>query len=386
MPDDPKSSSTTTLRRLKLAGIVAACAAVLIIGSGALTRLSASKQAESYADQQAIQTVSVITPSSATGSNTLKLPGKLEALYSAPIYARVPGYIHAWYKDIGAPVHKGDVLALIDTPELDQQIEQARADLANAVAAQKLSQSTAKRWSSLLKIDAVSKQESEEKTGDLAAKTALVDAAKANVDRLTDLKSFSRIVAPFDGIVTNRSIDVGALVNAGSESSGSPLFTVADAHQIRVYVSVPQSYAAEIHPGMTADLELPQYPGRTFQAKLDSTANAFSEQSDTLLVELLADNSNGTLQPGEYAQVVFDLPPRANALRLPASALMFREAGLQVATVLPNNHILMKPITIGRDLGTVVEVSDGLSPQDRVVDNPPDSIRTGDVVQLKAAN
>ena len=201
----------------------------------------------------------------------------------------------------------------------------------------------------------------------------------------SDLKDFARIVAPFDGTVTSRSVDIGALVNAGAQTSSSALFTVADAHQIRVYVDVPQTYSAEIRPGMTATLSLPEYPGQTFPATLDSTANAFSRQSDTLLVELLANNVSGTLKPGEYAQVTFHISSHGNVLRLPASALTFRQQGLQVATVLPDSHVQMKSIVIGRDLGTQVEVSEGLNPQDRIVDNPPDSIKSGDVVRVQAS-
>jgi RND family efflux transporter MFP subunit len=370
---------------LKLAGLIAAGAAGLIVVSGITTRLYADKEAETFSSQQAIQTVGVVTPSFENGSGTLDLPGKLEAFDSAPIYARVPGYVHAWYKDIGARVHKGDVLALIDTPELDQQIDQAKADLASAIAAKKLSQTTAERWNSLLALDAVSKQESEEKAGDLAAKTALANAASAEVDRLEALKTFARITAPFDGIVTNRSVDIGTLVNAGAQSTGAALFTVADEHQVRAYVSVPQTYSAQIKPGLTATMTVPEYPGRTFTATLDSTSDAISEQSDTLLVEFLADNPDGTLKPGEYAQVTLHLPHGGNILRLPASALIFRQAGLQVAAVLPNDHVEMKPITLARDLGPVVEVSGGLGPHDRIIDNPPDSIESGDKVHVKSS-
>ena len=197
------------------------------------------------------------------------MPGTLNAFYDAPIYARVPGYLRAWYKDIGARVHKGDVLAVIDTPDLDQQIEQAKGQLANAVAAEQLSRTTAQRWVSLLKLDAVSKQEEEEKTGDFAAKQALVTAAKADLDRVEALKTFARITAPFDGVVTGRSVDVGALINAGAGTDGTPLFRVQDIHQMRVYVDVPQNYSAQIRPGLTATLTLPEYPGKVFSASLD---------------------------------------------------------------------------------------------------------------------
>ncbi|MGH6877466.1 MAG: efflux RND transporter periplasmic adaptor subunit [Rhizomicrobium sp.] len=378
--------SPKSLRRVKLAGLVALCVAVLVVGSGIATRLNASKRAVAFANEQAIQTVTVVRPTYSTASGTLKLPGKLEAYYSAPIYARVSGYVHAWYTDIGAHVRKGQVLALIDTPELNQQLDQAKADLADAFAAQTLSQTTARRWTSLLALDAVSKQEAEEKTGDLAAKVALVTAAKANVDRMSDLKEFAHITAPFDGTITKRNIDIGMLVNAGVQSSTQALFTVSDMHKIRVYVSVPQSYSNDIGPGLTASMSVPEYPGRVFQANLDSTSDAISEQSNTLLVEFLADNASGALKPGEYAQVTIRLPASRNIERLPASALIFRAHGLQVATVQPDERIRLKSISIARDLGTQIEVNGGLNSRDEVVDNPPDSIETGDRVRIVAAD
>jgi RND family efflux transporter MFP subunit len=380
--EPPKSR---LIKQLKIAALIGGGVAIVIVLSGMVTRLYANRSVEHWTQSQEVPTVSVIKPQGSSGSGTLVLPGKLSAFYNAPIYARVPGYVRGWYKDIGAYVHKGDVLAVIDTPELDQQLEQARADLANAVAAQKLSSTTAKRWSSLLNIDAVSKQESEEKSGDLAAKNAQVAAAKANVQRIEDLTKFSKITAPFDGTVTNRSIDVGALVNAGSENAGTPLFTVADLHRIRIYVSVPQNYSADILPGMSASLTLPEYPGRVFHATLDSTSDAIGDQSNALLVELLADNTNGLLKPGDYAQVTLDLPKSASVLTVPASALVFDRQGLQVATVMPNNRVAMKSISLARDMGSSVEVSSGLRPNDRVIDNPPDSIVNDDLVRPQNA-
>jgi RND family efflux transporter MFP subunit len=384
LSEQPPLSAKAFLR-LKIAGIIAACVALIVVVSGILARNNASEETNAFSAAQSIQSVSVVSPVAGLSGRSLALPGKLAAFYSAPIYARVPGYVHAWYKDIGAKVRKGDLLATIDTPELDQQFEQAKADLASAVAGLQLSKSTAQRWQSLLALDAVSKQESEEKTGDLAAKTALVNAAKANLNRLQALKTFARITAPFDGTVTDRAVDIGALVNAGAQSSGAALFTVADVHQIRVYVSVPQSYSAEIRPGLTASLKVPEYPARVFSASLDSTSNSISEQSDTLLVELLADNSSGALKPGDYAQVALHIPSGGSTLSVPASALIFRHDGLQVATVLPDNRIRLKSITIARDLGTNVEIGSGLLTKDRVVDNPPDSISNGDLVRVVEA-
>jgi RND family efflux transporter MFP subunit len=381
MPTNTGGSNPLLVKRLRLGGIVGGCIAVAIVVIGLAMRLYIGGAVARWTIDQTVPTVSTVLPATSHGANTLVLPGTLQAFYSAPIYARVPGYLRVWYKDIGAQVHKGEVLAVIDTPELDQQIEQAKADLQNAVAARDLSQTTAKRWTSLLTLDAVSKQEAEEKTSDQQAKTALVAAAKANLDRLNDLKSFARITAPFDGTITNRSVDVGALINAGAESNGTPLFTVADIHRIRVYVSVPQNYSAEIKPGVTADLSLPEYPGRTFTAALDASANAISEKSNALLVEFLADNPQGQLKPGGYAQVTIHVPTQQNVVMIPASALIFDENGLQVATIGAGDRIRMKHIKIARDLGTEVEVDSGIDRGDRIVDNPPDSIANGDRVR-----
>jgi len=325
----------------------------------------------------------VISPIQSGRSEALVLPGALQAFYDARIYSRVPGYVHAWYKDIGARVKKGDVLATIDTPELDQQITQARADLGQAVSAQKLSEVTNQRWASLLPLDAVSKQDAEEKSQDLTAKQGATEAAQAKLDQLLAMKGFAQLVAPFDGVVTTRSADVGALVVAGPASNGDPLFSVSDIHALRVYVSVPQSYSAQIVPGLKVSLTVSEYPGRTFAAKLLSTSNAINTQTSTLLVEFEVDNASGQLKPGDYAEVSMSLPTSKSRLRLPASTLLFRAQGLEVATLGPNNHILMKPISIDTDLGTQVVVASGLGPRDEVVDNPPDSLANGDLVQVE---
>jgi RND family efflux transporter MFP subunit len=288
--------------------------------------------------------------------------------------------------DIGAHVKKGDLLATIDTPELDQQISQARADVGAAIAAQKLSGTTAQRWESLLPLDAVSKQDAEEKEEDLASKTGAAKAAQANLDRLGAMKAFARIVAPFDGVVTKRTADIGALVNGGPASNGNPLFAVSDIEHLRAYVDVPQSYSAQIVPGTTVSLTVPEYPDKTFSAKLLSTSNAISAQSSTLLVEFEVDNTNGLLKPGDYVQVSMGLPQGQSMLRLPVSALMFRAAGLQVATIGNGNRILMKRISIGTDLGTQVTIASGLSEKDRIVNNPPDSLSTGDKVRIGTAS
>jgi RND family efflux transporter MFP subunit len=385
-PSDNANARRLMLKRVRRAGVVVLGIAVVIVANGAWVRLQAHNEQTSWSLGQAIPNVSVVHPTGAVGDSTLTLPGNLQAFYSARIYARVSGYVRQWYKDIGAVVHQGDVLAEIDTPELDQQIEQARADLANTEAAQALSKTTAARWSNLLAVDAVSKQEADEKTGDLAAKNAQVNAAKANVVRLQSMKAFARITAPFDGVVTERTTDIGALVNAGAGSAASSLFTVADMRKIRVYVRVPQNYSAQIHAHMTAKVSLPEYPGETFTAKLVSTSNAISDQSNTLLVQLEAANTNGKLKPGEYAEVSFGLPAGDSLLSVPVSALMFRSDGLQVAVVGKDNRAVMKPIQIAEDLGSRVEVSSGLDASDNVIDNPPDSLAPGDAVRVVASS
>lgn len=372
-------------RNLERAGLAAAGVLGGILLIGAYTRFVEADDLKTWTREAEIPTVALISPAASGSNQALVLPGTLQAYYDARLYSRVPGYVHAWYKDIGARVKKGDVLASIDTPELDQQISQARADLGATVSAQKLSATTAQRWNSLLPLDAVSKQDVEDKNQDLASKTGAAKAAQANLDRLLAMKAFARIVAPFDGIVTHRTADVGALVSAGPVSNGEPLFAVADMHALRVYVNVPQSYSAQIVPEMKVSLSVPEYPGRSFPAKLVSSSGAISAQSGSLLVEFEVDNSAGLLKPGGFANVSMGLPGPNKSLRLPASALMFRAEGLRVATLGPNDRIVMKPITIQTDLGTQVIVASGLSAQDRVIDNPPDSLANGDSVRVEHA-
>ncbi|HXL70344.1 MAG TPA: efflux RND transporter periplasmic adaptor subunit [Rhizomicrobium sp.] len=368
---------------LKRAAIASGVIIGLIILIGVYIRLSQASSVSSWTTEADIPTVSLVSPIASRKNQSLLFPGTLEAFYDANIYARVPGYVHAWYQDIGAHVKKDQLLATIDTPELDQQITQAHADLGAAQAAQKLSDVTARRYQTLLPLDAVSKQDTEDKQEDLESKNGAVKSAQANLDRLQALKGFAQIVAPFDGVVTKRTIDVGALVNAGSPTSPTePLFAVSDIHVLRLYVNVPQNYSAQIVAGMTVSLSVPEYPGQKFSAKLTSTSNAISSQS-TLLVEFEADNSKDLLKPGEYAQVDIGLPNTTSMLRLPASALTFRASGLQVATLGPSNRIVMKPITITTDLGTDVIVGSGLSADDKVVNNPPDSISSGDKVRVE---
>ena len=320
--------------------------------------------------------VEVIAPARETKGRPIVLPGSVDAFYEAPIYARVSGYLKMWYQDIGAHVKAGQVLADIDTPELDEELAQAKSDLATTQANAALADLTAKRWKGLLTSQAVSQQAVDEKTGKATALRALVAASQSNVDRLLAMASFKRIVAPFDGVVTARKTDIGALINAGS-GAGVELFKVADMHEMRVYVRVPQNYSSDLHTGITATLHMPQYPNRKFDATLATTSNAITKESRTVLVELMAANPDGALWPGTFAEVHFDLPPDPNILLLPANTLLFRKEGLQVAVVGPDNKVALKKITIGRDLGPEVEVTAGLLATDRVIDSPSDSLAAG---------
>jgi RND family efflux transporter MFP subunit len=374
-------------RGLALAGVALACIAGLVVVTGLLSRAHDTSKTKTWTTTQAVPDVSVITPTAETGASALVLPGNLQAFYNAPIYSRVSGYVRAWYVDIGAKVKSGQLLALIDTPELDQQLIQARADLESAQANKDLAGVTAQRWGRLLSQDAVSKQETDEKTGDFAAKSAQVNAAKANVDRLIALKSFSRIVAPFDGVVTARKTDIGALVNAGAgATTNSELFDVAKIDTLRLYVRVPQSDSARLRPGTTATLTVPEYPGRTFPATLTTTSKSVSDASGTVLVELMVNNKNEALQSGDYAQVKFDLPgttsKAAQALRLPSSALLFRNTGMEAAVVGGDDRVHLQHVTVARDLGTAMDIASGVGPTDEVINNPSDSIADGQRVHV----
>ncbi len=375
--------SPKRLPNLKLVAAAAALIAIGIVASGIFERVHAKQEMTSWSAAQAVPTVVAYTPSSGGNGSALVLPGHLSAFENAPIHAQVSGYLHAWYADIGTHVKSGQLLGLIDTPELDAQLQQARADLQSAQANEKLAASTAERWTKMLQQDSVSQQETDEKTSDLAAKQAIVAAGEANVRRLEALEAFKRITAPFDGVVTARKTDIGQLISAG-QGTGPELFAVSDVHQLRVYVSVPQSEAAAIHAGMSATLTVPEHPGRTFDAKLVDTDDSITDSTGTLLVQLMVNNADGRLIPGEYTEVHFALPNDGHVLTIPASSLIFRQAGLQVAVVGKDDRAVLKNVTIGTDLGTHVQIATGLSPDDRVIDNPPDSLASGDAVRLAA--
>lgn len=309
------------------------------------------------------------------------LPGTVRAYTEAPIYARTSGYLKAWYADIGTPVHKGQLLAEIETPEVDQQLAQALADLASARANLALAVSTNERWKRLLTTDSVSKQDADQKAADAAAKKAAADSAAANVARLRELESFKRVVAPFDGVVTARNTDVGALINAG-ETAGNELFRIADTHKLRIYVEVPEAYASATKPGVPAELHFAEHPGKVYEAKTVRTAGALDPTLRTLQVELQLDNAQRAILPGAYTEVHFKLQADSKALRLPANTLLFRAAGLQVATVDRNDRIKLKSIVMGRDFGSTIEILSGIDAADVVVLNPPDSSVDGEHVRV----
>jgi RND family efflux transporter MFP subunit len=387
MSSDQAAPPVTTLRprNLRWAGLAIVAIALVIVAVGIATRTSNAAKLSDRANDQSVPTVTLIQPGTANPNATLDLPGRLEAYSRAPIYARVSGYLKSWKVDIGSPVKSGQLLAEIDSPDLDQQLLQARADLASAKANASLAATTAKRWQNLLAGDSVSRQEAEEKNGDLASKQALVNAAQANVDRYLAMKTFTRIVAPFDGTVTSRSTDVGALINAGG-GTGPELFTVSDTKKLRVYVNVPQNYVGLVQRGSKAMLTVPEHRGKTYEATIESSSGAVNAASGSMLLQLAVDNANNELLPGGYASVSLPLPHESTALNIPPGALMFDKNGLRVATVDANNKVLLKPVTIARDLGKVIELAGGLSPNDRVIESPPDSIANGDTVRIAAAD
>jgi RND family efflux transporter MFP subunit len=367
------------LRAILLLAVVAAAVAY----SGISGRRHDDEKLKQWTEARAVPPVALVAPQRGGETRELVLPGNVDAFYSASILSQVMGYVQEWGKDIGAQVHRGDVLAIINTPELDERIAVAQSEVVKAKANLALAKVTATRWDALRASAAVSQQAADEKDSDQHAQAAQVDAAQSNVDRLKTLKAFANILAPFDGVVTARNVDVGSLVRAG-ENDGKPLFTVADIHQMRVYVPAPETYSAQLKDGMKATLELPEYPDRTFEATIVTTSHAIDQKSRTLLVELLADNKDGLLAPGAFARVHFAIPPDPNALRVPASAIMFRDNSPQVAVAL-DNRIALKKVRILRDLGTEVEIAGGVSPDERVVANPPDSISDGEEIRIMQA-
>ena len=330
----------------------------------------------------AIQTVSVVSPAPGKTAAGLTLPAEAKALVEAPIYARTSGYLKRYLVDIGAQVKAGDLLAEIDTPELNQELAQARAQLAQADAALALAKTTAARWAELLKTASVSEQEAAEKKADLELKSATVEAARANVRRLEELQSFERVTAPFAGTITARGTDVGQLVAA---SSGNELFRLAQTGTLRVYVRVPQAVAHGVAPGQMAELTIPEMPGRVFPAKVVRTSGAMSADSRTLLAELEVDNSRGEILAGTYVQVRLTEAKLDPTLTLPANTLLFRSEGPQVGVVGADGKVELRSVTLGRDFGPTIEMLEGVGATDRVILNPPDSLVGGTTVRVAEA-
>ncbi len=379
MPSD-STPSVLSRRGLTIAGISAASLAVIVVVMGLTSRKMADAKLSEWTEEQAIQTVAVALPDTRGKRTTLDLPGRLEAYTQAQLYARVSGYLKEWKADIGTPVKAGDLLAEIDAPDLDQQIMQAQASLASAQANLTLAQATLQRGQQLINSGAVSKQDLDQRAADSANKDGLAKSAQANLDRLRVLEKYKQITAPFDGLVTTRNTDVGALINAGS--GGAPLFVVSDTSKLRVYVNVPQNYVPNIRMGTKAKLSVPEYPGKTFAAVVEASAKAVDVASGTTRMLLIVDNADAQLMTGGFTNVSFELPHPEVAINVPASALIFNQTGLRIATVDEGNRVLLKQVTIARDLGREVEIGSGLTPEDRVIESPPDGIASGDQVRI----
>ena len=381
MPSPDTATARPDLRRLRIAGISFLIFAAALVLYGVVSRAAQNSRLQELTEAQAVPNVAVVAPSSAENRSALELPGRLEAYIRAPIYARVPGYLKSWKHDIGAKVKAGELLAEIDTPDLDQQLMQARADLNVSEANSKLSEITAKRWQSLAGTDAVATQDVDQRTFTWDANLAQVKAAKANLDRLVAEKGFTRLVAPFDGIVTARETDIGQLINVGA-TGGAELFVVSETQKLRVYVNVPQNYVPNVPPGTKATLQVPEHPGKTFSGTVESSAQAVNPNTGTTLMQIIVDNSAGEMMPGDYASIRLQAASAAQMLSVPSSAVIFDAKGVSIATVGSDNRVLLKPVTIGRDLGSVVEIASGLALNDRVVQNPPDGVATSDLVHV----
>jgi RND family efflux transporter MFP subunit len=388
-PEESTETQTTepkvSRRGLRFASLVATTIAVVIVVAGVTSRKMADAKLSQWAEDQAVPVVAVATPDTRGRVTTIDLPGRLEAYAQAQIFARVSGYIKQWDADIGAPVKAGQLLAEIDAPDLDQQIMQAQADLASAQANAALSKTTLERGQSLIPSGAISRQDLDQRTADAGNKQGLVKSQQANVDRLRVLEKYKRIEAPFDGLVTARATDVGALINAGS-GGGPALFVVSDVGKLRGYVNVPQNYVPSIRIGTKAKLSVPEYPGRTFPATVEASAQAVDVASGTTRMLLIVDNSSGELMTGAFANVRLELAGPSNTVNVPASALIFDQGGLRVATVGADGRVALKTVTISRDLGKDIEIATGLDATDRVIATPPDGIAPGDQVRIAGEN
>ena len=359
---------------------------VLCVGfavfEGIHSRVEAKAELRQVALSSAIPSVDVVYPKGGAAAEEIELPGNTEAFTDTPIYSRTNGYVKAWYVDIGARVRQGQLLAVIETPELDQQLRQAKADLESALANLQIAQITATSWQNLLKTDSVSHQETDQAVSDLHAKQALVDSNRANVDRLEQLQSYERIVAPVNGVITARNTDIGALIQADT-TAPKEIFHLSAIRTLRIYVPVPEVYAPSVKTGAKVDVTLDAFPGQKFSGTLVRNANAIDPATRTLTVEVDVDNSSGRLMPGAYAFVHFKVPATNGAVTIPSNALLFRSEGLRVGVV-RNSRVALLPVTVGQDYGDAVEVLSELSAQDAVIVNPSDSLANGAQVRVES--
>jgi RND family efflux transporter MFP subunit len=384
MSQPDRDTNRAVLRRLRWVGGAFALLAVAIVAHGMVSRAAQNSRLHALTEAEAMPVVAVVAPAQVENHAGLELPGRLQAYIQAPIYARVPGYLKSWKHDIGSQVKTGDVLAEIETPDLDQQLAQARADLSVAQANAKLAQIGAERWQSLANTDAVAKQDVDQRTFTWNANIAQVKAAQANVDRLMAEEGFKRLVAPFDGIVTARETDIGALINVGA-TGGAELFVVSETKRLRVYVNVPQNDVPSVPPGTQATITVPEHPDKTYSGTVEASAQAVNPSTGTTLMQLIVDNSAGELMPGDYASIHLQIVAAANVFSVPSSALIFDAKGLSIATVGTDNRVVLKPVSVERDLGAVVELTSGVSSNDRVIENPPDGIGDGAAVRVAGA-
>jgi RND family efflux transporter MFP subunit len=383
MSPPDKTAGIPNRRGLRRAGVVFVIVVVAVTAYGLVSRAAQNSRLHDLTEAQAVPNVAVELPSSTENHSGLELPGRLEAFVQAPIYARVAGYLKTWKHDIGSRVKAGDVLAEIDTPDLDQQLAQARAALSVADANAKLAEITAKRWQALAGSDAVAKQDVDTRTFTYNADLAQVKAAQANVNQLIAETGFKRLIAPFDGIVTARDTDIGALINVGA-SGGAELFVVSETRKLRVYVNVPQNYVPSVPAGTQATLQVPEHPGKTYNGTVEASAESVAPSTGTTLMQIIVDNSAGELMPGDYASITLHVASAAKVLSVSSSALIFDSRGLSIATVDAGSRVVLKPVTIARDLGAVIEIASGLAADDHVIQNPPDGIATGAVVNVVA--
>lgn len=388
-PNEGLAPAETGEKRPKRSGWLSAVLIFLIlaaiVAAGIIPRIRARAALKVETRELAVPVVSVIRAQRGAPSQEIVLPGNMQAFIDSPIYARTNGYLKKWYVDIGGRVKAGELLAEIETPEVDAQLHQALADLKTAQANYDLSEITYNRYETLKSTDSVAKQDVDNAVGDYQAKKAMVASAQANVNRLQELVSFEKIYAPFDGVITARETDIGDLIDAGTNGgTAKELFHIAAINTLRVYINVPQIYSAEAKPGIGAYLTLQEFPGQTFEGKVVRTANAIDLASRTLLVEVDVKNPTGELLPGAYAEVHLKIASGSPTYILPVTTLIFRNAGMQVATVRDGNKAALIPISIGRDFGNSVEVVSGLADSDVVIDSPPDSIVEGEEVRVAA--